>query len=79
MRCFRELPVVALVCFSEVVSAILVGDPLHVLFSVGATRQRAIVCRMAHVRVHSGIIRRIVIVRPAGLISTACLPDRACS
>lgn len=58
---------------------ILVEDPLHVLFGVGAAKPRTIACRLAHVRVHSGIIRRVVIVRPAGLVSTASLHDRACS
>lgn len=55
---------------------ILIRELLSVLFRVSAAGQRIVVSLLAHVCVHRGIICRTVVVRPAGLASTASLAYR---
>ena len=47
---------------------------MAVYFSVGSGRERTIIDLFARVRIHVAIIGRAVVVRPATLGRTACLP-----
>src|SRR5438067_10300696 len=60
----------ALFCVSGSCGLILIRELFSVLFSVGASRQRAIISLIAHMSVNPWIVGRAVIIRPACLATT---------